>query len=248
MFRFIPNTAVPGFRIGRPDDEEFGFNVVDDGSPPPVLPGASDVPTVDDNYPFGATSPGFIAPPAPSPNPVASPGTGLPPPLASNQMSTNPAASPSSLPPDPRSYGGAFNFARYVPANPINQADPAAEPPNPIQGTSGGTDFSPIGSAQAQTPQAPQPETSLKIDPSPGEVVVLPDGSTVADPYSATGKLMSPIADLGAVAAAGRAAGCFSLFGHNARLGTCRHLRLPASGKHDHGLHPSSSVRPCLEL
>jgi hypothetical protein len=62
-------------------------------------------------------------------------------------------------------------------------------------------------SAQAQTPQAQQPGTSLKKDPSPGEVVVLPHGSTVADPYSATGKLMSPVADLAAVAAAGRAAG-----------------------------------------
>jgi hypothetical protein len=63
MFKFLPNTAVPGFRIGRPDDE-LGFNVANDGSTPPVLPGAPDVPTVDDNYPFGATSPGFIAPPA----------------------------------------------------------------------------------------------------------------------------------------------------------------------------------------
>jgi hypothetical protein len=78
MFKFIPNTAVPGFRVGRPDDDELGFNVADDGSTPPVLPGAPDVPTVDDNYPFGATSPGFVAPQAPSPNPVAPPGTGSP--------------------------------------------------------------------------------------------------------------------------------------------------------------------------
>jgi hypothetical protein len=115
-------------------------------------------------------------------------------------------ASAATSPLDPRDYGGALNYARYVPDNPIDQTEPATEPPK-LQKTSGGIDFNPIGSAQAQTPQAQQPGTSLKIDPSPGEVVVLPDGSTVADPYSATGKLMSPVADLAAVAAAGRATG-----------------------------------------
>src|SRR5713101_5139445 len=125
MFKFVPNTGVPGFRVGLPDDE-LGFNVANDGSTPPVLPGVPQVPTVNDNYPFGTTSPGFIAPPAPSPNPTALGG---------------------SLPLDPRDYGGALNYARYVPGNPINQADPAAEPPTPVQKTSGGTDFSPIGSA-----------------------------------------------------------------------------------------------------
>jgi hypothetical protein len=207
MFKLIPNTAVPGFRVGRPDDDELGFNVADDGSTPPVLPGASDVPTVDDNYPFGATSPGFVAPQAPSPNPVAPPATGSPLLPAGHQMPTTPMVESGFLPLDPRGYGGAFNYARYVPDNPIDQADPAAEPPNPLQKTSGGTDFNPIGSAQAQTPQAQKPGTSLEIDPAPGEAVVLPDGSTVADPYSATGKLMSPVADLAAVAAAGRATG-----------------------------------------
>ena len=82
----------------------------------------------------------------------------------------------------------ACTRARGVPDNPIDQADPATESPDPLQKASGGTDFNPIGSAQAQTPQAQKQGTSLKMDPSPGEVVVLPDGSTVADPYSATGK------------------------------------------------------------
>src|SRR5258707_14505790 len=89
MFKFIPTPAVPGFRVGRPDDDELGFTVADDGSTPPVLPGASDVPPVDDTYPFGATSPGFITPPASSPNPVAPPGTGSPLPPAGHQMPTN---------------------------------------------------------------------------------------------------------------------------------------------------------------
>src|SRR5713226_3762024 len=92
MFKFNPNSAVPGFRVGLSDDDELGFNVANDGSTPPVLPGAPDVPAVDDYYPFGATSPGFIAPPAPSPNPVAPLGNGSPLPLAGNQMPTNPMA------------------------------------------------------------------------------------------------------------------------------------------------------------
>ncbi|HTG20861.1 MAG TPA: hypothetical protein VK681_12515 [Reyranella sp.] len=208
MFKFIPTTAVPGFRVGRPDDDELGFNVADDGSTPPVLRGAPDVPAVDDNYPFGTTSPGFVAPQAPSPNPFVPPGTGSPLPPAGDQMPTNPMAQTGSLPLDPRGYGGAFNYARYVPDNPIDQAGPAAEPPSPLQKTSGGTDFNPIGSAQAQTPQAQQPGTSLEVDPSPGEAVVLPDGLTIPSVDSpTTGQVMSPVADLTPVAAAGRQAG-----------------------------------------
>ena len=206
MFKFLPTTALPGFRVGLADGDEPGFNVANDG-PPPVLPGAADTPIVDDNYPFGATSVSFNAPQTPSPDPAAPPGIGLPLPTAANQTPADPTPSAGSSPLNPRGFGGAFNYARYVPDNPINQAEPVAEPPNTMQKASGGTDLSPIGSAQAQTPQAQQPGTSLKIDPSPGEAVVLPDGSTVADPSSATGKLMSPVTDLAAVAAAGRAAG-----------------------------------------
>src|SRR5258708_28077415 len=131
MFKFIPNTAVPGFRVGRPDDDELGFNVADDGPTPTVLPGAPDVPTVDDNYPFVATSPGFVAPQAPSPNPVAPPGTRSPLPPPGNQIPTNPMAQTGPLPIDPRGYGGAFSYARYVPDKPVNHAAPAAAPPHP---------------------------------------------------------------------------------------------------------------------
>jgi hypothetical protein len=206
MFNFRP-TALPGLRIGLPEDDALGFNVANDGSTPPVLPGAPDVPAVDDDYPFGATSFSFRALQAPGPHPFALPGNGSPLPPAGPQIPADPTASAASLPLDPRGYGGAFNDVRYVPGDPIDPADPSAGPPIPPQKPSGGTDFNPIGSAQAQTPQAQQPATSLKIDPSPGEVVVLPDGSTVADPYSTTGKLMSPVADLAAVAAAGRTTG-----------------------------------------
>ena len=207
MFNLPRNFGVPGFRVGLPAEDEFGFNVATDGSTPPLLPGIPDVPAIDDNYPFGPTSPGFIVPQGPGSYPVAPLGNRLPPPLAGNQMSTPPTAPAGPLSFDPQGSGGAFNYARYVPDDPINQAEPVAEPPDPLQKTSGGTDFNPIGSAQAQTPQAPRPGSSLKIDPSPGEVVILPNGSTVEDPHSATGKLMSPVADLATVAAAGRAAG-----------------------------------------
>ncbi len=141
------------------------------------------------------------------PNPGAPLGSGPPLPPAGNPMTPNPTAAAGSLPLDPRGYGGAFNYSRYVPDNPINQADPPAEPPNPVQGTSGGTDFSPIGSPQAQTPQAQKPGTSLEIDPSPGEAVVLPNGLTIPSIDSPTGQVMSPVADLGAVAEQGRQTG-----------------------------------------
>ena len=207
MFNFRANLRPPGFRVGLPDDDEPGFKVPGDGSALAGLPGAPDVPTFDDNYPWGATSLGAIGPQGPAGIPPAPSGSGLPPPPAGNQTPMDPSGSANSWPRDPRAFGAAVNFARYVPDNPIDPAGPAAQPPDPMQKTSGGTDLSPIGSAQAQTPQAQQPQTSLTMDPSPGEAVMLPDGSAIADPSSATGKLMSPVADLSGVAAAGRAVG-----------------------------------------
>ncbi len=251
MFNFRPpNTRPPGFRVGLPDDEELGFNVEGDGAAPPVLPGPPDVPTIDDNYPYGTTPASFFAqrlspnppvpfgngsPPSvlpgtpdvstidgnypygttpagffgrqgPSPNPAGPFGNGSPSPQAAGQMPPDPMASGGSVQPDPRGYGAPLNFAGYVPENPINQTDPSAESPNPVQKTSGGV-LDLIGSARAQTPQAQQPGSSLQRDPSPGEPVVLPDGSSIPDKTSPTRKLMSPTADLSAVAAAGRQVG-----------------------------------------
>jgi len=57
----------------------------------------------------------------------------------------------------------------------------------------------------AQQQGTPQPKSGK--DPTPGIVVVLPDGSTVPDPDSSTGHVMSPVADLQTVAAKGREAG-----------------------------------------
>jgi len=176
------------------------------GSPPPVLPGPPATPTVDDNYPYGTTPAGFFGRQGPSPNPAGPFGNGSPSPQAAGQMPPDPMASGGSMQPGRRDYGAPFNYARYVPENPINQTDPSAEPSNPVQKTSGGV-LDVIGSAQAQTPQAQQPGSSLQRDPSPGEPVVLPDGLTISSINSPTGQVMSPAPDLRPVAAAGRQAG-----------------------------------------
>jgi hypothetical protein len=59
----------------------------------------------------------------------------------------------------------------------------------------------------SQQGPAQKPPSKLRKDLSPGVAVVLPDGSNVTDPKSPTGQLMAPLADLSAVAAAGRKAG-----------------------------------------
>jgi hypothetical protein len=77
-----------------------------------------------------------------------------------------------------------------------------------------GSPQSPI-TVQYKTEGAPPPLTaspprkSPEVDTSPGEVVVLPDGSTIADtgPKSPTGYVMSPKMDLHDVAAEGRRIG-----------------------------------------
>lgn len=78
---------------------------------------------------------------------------------------------------------GNLTLARYEPDGELNQ----------------------YGLEQAQA-KAPQPD--LVFDRSPGTVVVLPDGSEIPDTIkSPTGKLMSPVADLSAVAAEGKRVG-----------------------------------------
>ncbi len=76
MFNIRP-TALPGFRVGLPDEDELGFNVANDGLTPPVLPDAPDVPPVDDNYPFRPTSFGFTVPQSAGPQSAAPPGIGI---------------------------------------------------------------------------------------------------------------------------------------------------------------------------
>ena len=65
-----------------------------------------------------------------------------------------------------------------------------------------------VAEAQAQQ-TAKQQSKAQKPKPkrNPGVRVVLPNGSNVVDPNSPTGKMMSPVANLGNVAAAGRLTG-----------------------------------------
>ena len=65
-----------------------------------------------------------------------------------------------------------------------------------------------LGAFASDLPQNSGTNSSSPVEPSsPGVPVVLPDGSRVPAAESATGFLMSPVADLSSVAAAGRNAG-----------------------------------------
>jgi hypothetical protein len=143
-----------------------------------------------------------------STNPTALVGGGsLSPPAAG--LATLDATASENLIPAPHVDGGGLTPARYDASDPPNRPDPSVIPPDASQNTSSDDDFQLARSAQAQ---APQPQTPT--DTSPGEVVVLPDGSTIPDPKSSTGKVMAPTPDLSAVAAAGRRTG----FMHRAML------------------------------
>jgi RHS repeat-associated protein len=81
--------------------------------------------------------------------------------------------------PDPIGYSGGSNVYAYVGNDPLNRIDQFGLSPGPAQ---------PSGD-------------------SPGVIVVLPNGSNIPNSNSPTGFLMSPTADLGPVAAAGRRTG-----------------------------------------
>jgi RHS repeat-associated protein len=148
-------------------------------------------------YPWVGGNPfGLVDPQGPYADPTALLGGGMSLSRPANPEPPAPTASEGVLRPNPQDSGGGFTLAGYGAGDPTNRADPA--PPSPVQYTSG-DGLSLIPSAQAQTPQ-PQ----LQKDTSPGEVVVLPNGSTIPDPDSPSGELRAPVADLSAVAAAGR--------------------------------------------
>jgi RHS repeat-associated protein len=156
------------------------------------------------HYPWVGGNPfGLVDPQGPYADPTALLGGGLPLPRPANSGPPAPTASEGVLHPNPLDSGGGFTLAGYGAGDPTNRADPTGIAPSPVQNTSGGGSGL-IPSAQAQTPQ-PQPQKEqLQKDTSPGEVVVLPNGSTIPDPDSPSGELRAPVADLSAVAAAGR--------------------------------------------
>jgi hypothetical protein len=75
---------------------------------------------------------------------------------------------------------------------------------NPPDGAPGGPPRTGNILAQAQTTSPNQDQNQTA---NAGRVVVLPNGQTIPDPGSPTGFVMSPVADLGPVAAGGRRVG-----------------------------------------
>jgi hypothetical protein len=126
-------------------------------------------------------------------------------PLALGQPSSVPIGvvpSKGALWPGPQAGNGGFTLARY---------DAGGSPrPSDLTGTSPADAQVPQGADEvqsAQSAQGPAPGPRTPTDISPGVAVVLPDGSTIPHPESPTGKLMSPVADLSQVAAAGQRTG-----------------------------------------
>ena len=85
--------------------------------------------------------------------------------------------------PDIPAVDDGYPFRAHSP----NRTDPAGMPPDASQNNPSDDGFQLARSAQAQAPQPPTP-----TDTSAGEVVVLPDGATIPDPKSSTGKVMAP--------------------------------------------------------
>ncbi len=139
----------------------------------------------------------LVDPQGPSTAPTEPLGGGLPLPRPANSGPPTPTTLEGLLRPNPQN-SGDFTLAGYGASDPTNRADPAGFSPGPVQYTSG-DGLGLLPSAHAQTPQP-----RLQKDTSPGEVVVLPNGSTIPDPDSPSGELRAPVADLSAVAAAGR--------------------------------------------
>ena len=190
------------------------------------------VPSMDDGLPSSGASEGRLAdtsagmvpltlPPSPPYRPGSLPGTGsgigpgamLPP------SHPRPAVSAEQQHPDPVSFRPTPNLRPSVGPRPVSDT---IVDPNIVRVAGGepamaGDEVqiaqqqqlpqspSAASADQQEMPRPPSPRPMVEKDP--GEVVVLPDGSTISDPKSPTGKLMSPVQDLGIVAAKGRQTG-----------------------------------------
>ena len=164
------------------------------------------------SFPLGAT------PPPSFPGRVA-PAEGPRLPLASFTYATNPLPMPGQRAPLSSLAGSApAEGLSLADAGPADAAAPGALPasdglgpasyrttdPNIVR-VAGGEPTVNDEVQIAQQQGTPQPKSGK--DPTPGIVVVLPDGSTIPDPKSSTGQVMAPVADLQTVAAKGREAG-----------------------------------------
>ncbi len=219
MFNFRRGENWPGFSVELPD-ELPGFRIGNDGSPLPAQaprpmpfsfrrdPDAGVSPAVSDLFlqTGGPVEPGAM--------------TGL-----QDRFAGNPYWSGGrdrSSPIIPAVYGSPFAPVRPPLGEMIQTPPPSlrfdpqvdagvqdlADVPTPNAGARNDSPQSPIlvqykpgGTPPSTLPPRPQ------VDDSPGEVVVLPDGSTIADAKSPTGHVMSPKADLHEVAARGRQIG-----------------------------------------
>ena len=210
MFNFRPNRARIGFAVET--DEPPGFRIGADGLPLPALasqPGSPSPPSDPDVGAPLAVSDLLLQTGGPvEPNPM----TGLPDRFVGNPYW--PAERDHGMvgPIIPTGYGSPLPSAQLP--RPEHGAPDDSVPTTGELASGTGSPQSPI-TVQYKPEDAPPPlpasppRTSPEIDTSPGEVVVLPDGSTIADTdlKSPTGYVMSPKMDLHDVAAKGRQIG-----------------------------------------
>jgi hypothetical protein len=163
------------------------------------------------SFPLGATAPpSFSGRAAPAEEPQL--------PLAAFTYATNPLPMPGQRPPLSSLAGSApAEGLSLADAGPPDAAAPGALPASDLLPASDRTTDPNIVRVAGGEPamndevqiaqQQGTPQSKSGKDPTPGIVVVLPDGSTIPDPESSTGQVMSPVADLQTVAAKGREAG-----------------------------------------
>lgn len=176
-------------------------------SSPPLSDAPSSAGTETGSHPFGARRLPYLAGDLGS-------SEGLRPLSAS--FSQTATALPMSGPLSPRpSFAGAISSENLAGADPATadalrvlpvsdgQQPWSSREVDPIIHVADGDSVAPTDDVKIAQQQE-TPKSKLRKDPSPGVVVVFPDGSTVVDPQSPTGKLMAPVADLSAVAEAGR--------------------------------------------